>query len=161
MTAQSDHKSAGEAAAPRREGVAGAVSDLAEGVSALVRAEVDLAKAEFAAGVKAKATGIGLVVAAAVLGWLGLQGLLLAAGFALALVVPGWAAALIVTGALFLLAAILGAVAAPQLRKPVGIDGAKEQASKDVAWVKQRLRAPRTSEQIQEDVAWTRQQVAK
>src|SRR5687767_12794139 len=87
-------------------GVGAAGKAVAEDVSALVQAEIALAKAELSSGLKAKATGAGAFGAAAVCAWLALQGLLIAAGFALALVVPGWAAALIVTGVLVLIAAV-------------------------------------------------------
>lgn len=137
-------------------GVAGAAKAVAADISALVRAEIDLAKAELAAGLKAKAVGIGLLLGTAVLAWLGIQALLVAAGVALALVVPGWAAALIVAGTLLLIGAILALVAVRSLKKPVGIDAAKQQVTEDVEWMKSRLNVPQTSEQIREDVAWTR-----
>jgi len=144
-----------------QEGVGAAAKAVSESVSGLVRAEIDLAKAELTAGAKAKASGVAMLVVTAVLAWLGVQGLLIAAGFALALVLPGWAAALIVAGVLLLLGAIIALVGVRQLRKPFGLDTTKAQASEDQAWVKERLGAPQTSEQIREDVAWTKQRLAK
>ncbi|MDP8971472.1 MAG: phage holin family protein, partial [Actinomycetota bacterium] len=81
-----------------RVGAAAAARAVAEDASALVRAEIELAKAEVMQSVKVKAAGSGLLVGAAVCGWLAIQGLLLTAGLALALVLPGWAAALVVSG---------------------------------------------------------------
>ena len=141
---------------PAGQGVGEAVKAVAADVSALVRAEIDLAKAELMAGVKAKATGIGLFIGTAVLAWLGVQGLLIAAALALALVLPGWAAALIVAGALLLLGLVLALIGSRFLKQPASIDAAKAQISEDVEWTKSRLAAPRTTEQIREDVAWTR-----
>lgn len=137
-------------------GLGSAAKAVAADVSTLVRAEIDLAKAELAEGVKSKATGGGLLVGTAVLGWLGLQGLLIAAGLALALVLPGWAAALIVAVVLLLLGGVLALVARPKLKAPVGVSQAKDQAQRDVDWAKGQLQAPRTKQQVREDIAWTR-----
>lgn len=112
---------------------------VAEDARALIRAEIDLAKAEVAAGLKAKAMGTGTLVAAAVAAWLGLQALLVTAGFALALVVPGWAAAGIVTLALFLLAGIAGLIGKRLLATPVSLDTTKHNVEEDVAWTKAHL----------------------
>jgi hypothetical protein len=106
----------------------------------LVRAEIELAKAEIAAGIKANAIGIGMLVAAGVLVWLAVQGLLLAAGFALALVVPAWASALIITGVLIVIAGILGFIARRKLGTRVSVDQAKTNVQEDVAWFKTHLR---------------------
>ena len=138
--------SAGAATGPRFSfgprptmGIGAAGKAVAEDVSALVKAEVALAKAEIADGVKAKATGLAAFVAVAVLGWLALQGLLITAGFALALVVPAWAAALIVTGVLLLAAGIAALVGKRMLATPVSLDTTKANVEEDVAWTKSHL----------------------
>lgn len=121
-------------------GAAAAIKAVAQDTSELVRAEIDLAKAELTNGLKANGMGIGLLVGAGVLLWLAVQGLLIAAGFALALVVPGWAAALIVSGVLILIAVVLGLVARNKLGTPVSVEQAKTNVQEDVAWVKTHLR---------------------
>lgn len=160
MSAPGANEPAGTDAAPgpgtSGQGVGEAVKAVTADLSALVRAEIDLAKAELVTGLKAKATGIGLLLGTAILAWLGVQGLLIAAALALALVLPGWAAALIVAGTLLLVGLVLALVGSRFLKKPANIDAAKAQISDDVEWTKSRLTAPRTTEQIREDVAWTR-----
>lgn len=146
----------GNGGSARGTGLGSAARAVAEDVTALVRAEIDLAKAELMEGVRAKATGMGLLVGTGVLAWLGAQGLLITAGLALALVMPGWAAALIVSVVLLLVGGILALVARRKLQAPVGVSAAKEQAQQDVDWAKQRIQAPRTKQQVQEDMEWTR-----
>lgn len=120
-------------------GVGAAGKAVAEDVSALIKAEIALAKAELAAPVKAKAAGAGAFAAAGMLGWLGLQGVLITIGFALALVVPGWLAALIVTAVLLLAAAITAMVAKRKIATPVSLDTTKANVEEDVAWTKSHL----------------------
>lgn len=120
-------------------GAAAAARAVAEDASALVRAEIALAKAEVMQSVKAKATGSGLLVGAAVCGWLAMEGLLLTAGLALALVLPGWAAALVVSGTLLVVGGILGLVGKRLLATPVSIETTKHNVEEDVAWIKARL----------------------
>ena len=120
-------------------GVGAAGKAVAEDVSALIKAEVALAKAELSAGMKSKAVGAGAFGATAVLGWLGLQGLLITAGFALALVVPGWAAALIVSVVLLLIAGIAAMVGKSKMASTVSLDTTKANVEKDVAWTKAHL----------------------
>jgi uncharacterized membrane protein YqjE len=120
-------------------GAANAFKAVAQDTSELVRAEIELAKAELAEGMKANGVGLGLVIGAAVLMWLAVQGLLIFFGFLLALWVPGWAAALIVTVVLLLIAAILGLMARRKLGTPVSVDQAKTNVQEDVAWLKTHL----------------------
>ena len=120
-------------------GVGAAGKAVAEDISALVKAEIALAKAELSDGVKAKGMGAGAVGAAAVLGWLGLQGLLITIGFALALVVPGWAAAAIVTVVLLAGAAIAAMIGKKKMAVPVKLDTTKANVEEDVAWTKSHL----------------------
>jgi uncharacterized membrane protein YqjE len=105
-------------------------------ISELVRAEVTLAKTEFTQKATEKGMGLGLFIGAAIAGWLGLQGLLIAIGFALAIVLPGWAAALIVTVVLFVVAAVLGLVGKKKFSTPLGLDTTKRNVSEDVALAK-------------------------
>jgi uncharacterized membrane protein YqjE len=121
-------------------GAAAAVKAVAEDTSALVRAEIELAKAELSEGIKANGIGAGLLVGAAVMMWFAVQGLLIAAGFALALVVPGWAAALIVTLILLIIGAVLAWLGSRKLGTPVSIDQTKANVQEDAEWFKTHLR---------------------
>ena len=83
------------------------IGELPDRVSDLVRAEIDQIKAEISYKVKHFSIGAGLVAAAAFVG-IFLLGTLITTGIlALALVMPAWAAALVVSGVLLLIIAIL------------------------------------------------------
>jgi O-antigen ligase len=87
------------------------IGELPDRVSDLVRAEITQIKAEIGYKVKHFGIGAGLVAAAAFVGVF-LLGTLIATGIlALSLVMPGWAAALIVSGVLLLIIAILVGIA--------------------------------------------------
>jgi hypothetical protein len=120
-------------------GAGAAAKAVAEDASQLVRAEIELAKAELAAGVKAKAAGAGLLTAAAVAAWLGLQALLVTIVLLLALALPAWTAALIVTGALIALGAGLALVGRRKLATPVNLETTKQNVEEDMAWTKAHL----------------------
>ena len=120
-------------------GVGAAGKAVAEDISALVKAEIALAKAEVTDGIKAKGMGAGALVAAAVFGWLGVQGVLITIGFALALVLPGWAAALIVTVLLLIGAGVAAMIGKRKLATPVKLDTTKANVEEDVAWTKSHL----------------------
>lgn len=111
-------------------------------ISDLVKAEVALAKAEFTQKATEKGMGVGLFTGAAIAGWLGLQGLLIAIGFVLALWLPGWAAALIVTAVLFLIAGILALIGKKKFSTPLALETTKGNVSEDVAWTKAHLNGP-------------------
>lgn len=120
-------------------GAGDAAKAVAEDASALVRAELELAKAELVQSASAKAAGAGLLAGAGVMGWLALQGLLITAALALALVVPGWAAALIVSVVLLALGGVLAFVGKRMLATPVSMDTTKQNVQEDVAWTKSHL----------------------
>lgn len=120
-------------------GSGAAAKAVAEDVSDLVRAEIELAKAELAHGAKAKATGLGMLAGAGVAGWLGLQGLLITLALLLALVLPMWAAALIVTGVLLAGAAALALIGRRKLAVPVSLETTRNNVEEDVAWAKAHL----------------------
>lgn len=120
-------------------GAAAALKAVAQDTSELVRAEIELAKAEVSDGLKANGIGIGMVIGAAVMMWLAVQGLLITAGFALALVMPGWAAALVVTVVLLIVAGVLGLIARNKLGTKVSVEQAKANVQEDVEWVRTHL----------------------
>ena len=104
--------SAPQQTTPGEEQTLGAlVHDLSEQTSALVRSEVELAKAELAAKGKAAGVGAGLFGAAGLLAFFAGAVLITTAILALALVLPAWAAALVVAVVLLAaagVAAVLG-----------------------------------------------------
>lgn len=120
-------------------GVGAAGKAVAEDLSALIKAEIALAKAELSGGAKDKAAGAGAFVAAAILGWLALQGLLITAGFALALVVPAWLAALIVSVVLLLIAGVAAMIGKGKIKTPVSLETTRANVEEDVAWTKSHL----------------------
>lgn len=102
------------------------VSQLTAQVSDLVRDELRLAQAELTQKGKRVGIGAGLAGAAGVVALFGLGGLVLAVIAALALVLPGWAAALIVGGFLCMLAGLLALVGIGQVKR--GVPPVPEQA---------------------------------
>lgn len=106
----------GEQDRPRRSLFA-LVADLPGRLADLVRSEIELLKAELLAKAKHAGIGIGIVAAAAAVAFFALGTLVTAAVLGLAEVLPGWAAALIVTGGLLLITAILLAVGVDQLKR--------------------------------------------
>ncbi len=126
---------------PRQERtVAGLFGDLARETSRLFRQEVALAKAEFVGKVRQLGAGaVELVIGGFIL-YAGLLVLLEAAVFALALVLPIWAAALIVGGVAVVLGGIL--------------------LLKGRADVEPRALVPdRTLRSLREDAEWAREQM--
>ncbi len=119
---------------PRPEGepsLGQLVGKMTETVSALVRDEIQLAQTQLTEKGKALGTGGALFAVAGLFGLFGLGWLLHAAFLALALVVPGWAAALIVAGGVLLIAAIAALVGKALMNKAP---------------------APKTKENIQADI---------
>lgn len=92
------------------------VKSLVSDALRLVRVEVELVKARFSRTLKRAGIAAGILMAAAGLVSLGGVGVLVAAGLALAIVLPGWAAALIVAGALLLVGSAAAALGLAQLR---------------------------------------------
>lgn len=120
-------------------GISAAGKAVAEDIPALIKAHVELAKAEVSAGAKDKAAGAAAFTVAGAMGWLALQGLLIAAGFALALVVPAWLAALIVSVVLLLIAAVAAMIGKRKMKTPVSLDVTKAKVEEAVAWTKSQL----------------------
>ncbi len=115
------------------------VSLLSEKTSALVRAEIELAKAEMADKAKHAGIGIGLFVGAGLFAFFAFGTLVATAVLGLSNALPAWLAALIVAVLLLLIAGILGYVGKVMLDrsnppKPVQ---AQESIKADVAALKE------------------------
>ncbi len=112
------------------------VTEAAREAINLVKTEIELAKAELKEDLKSEITAAkGLSVAAiCALGTFNM--LLVAAAFALANVVPGWAAALIVAAVVGLLGGIAGAVGWKHIKSP--LSRTRKSLEEDVRWVKER-----------------------
>lgn len=108
---------------PAREHGQHSVGELVEQataqISELVRQEMRLAAQEMAAKGKRAGRGGGLIGAAGAVSYVGLMALSATAAAALSLALPVWAAILIVTGVLFLVAGVLGAMGRGQLARAV------------------------------------------
>jgi peptidoglycan/LPS O-acetylase OafA/YrhL len=92
--------------APHDASLGDLVAKLQTETSALIRDEMRLAQLEMSRKGKYAGIGAGLFGGAAFLGYFGVATLVAAAVLGLAEVVPAWAAALIVAGALFLVAGV-------------------------------------------------------
>lgn len=94
------------------------VADISHEMSGLVRAEIELAKAEVKAGVTKGGMGAGLLAGAAFFALIAFILLCFAGAYGLvAAGLPEWAAFLVVTGVLLLLAAVLALVGRGRLRQ--------------------------------------------
>jgi uncharacterized membrane protein YqjE len=105
----------------------------------LVRTEIELVRMELREDVRTEAIAVGCLSAACAGGVIGVIGLLVTMILALAHVMPGWGAALIVSGAVLLISALVAAV----------------------GW-KYRVRAPleRTRQVLKGDLHWTKERYA-
>jgi MFS family permease len=118
------------------------VASAVDGFRALARAHVDLAKLEVSEAASARAQGVGMIGAAAVMAMYALGFVAAAGAAALALVLPTWAAILIVAGVLALVAGALVLIARRALRTAPAP-------------------ARRTQEALKEDARWARRQIAR
>lgn len=104
-------------AAPADASTAELVNLAAEQITRLVRDELALARAEMSAKARRFGTGAGLFGAAGFAALYGVGALTATVILLLALVLPAWAAALIVAGALFAIAAVVALVGRGELRR--------------------------------------------
>jgi uncharacterized membrane protein YqjE len=117
------------------------LESIASNLTQIVRAEFRLAKSELKEGAE-KVAGPGAALGAGVvLAFYGLGFLLLAAVYALSLVMAVWLAALIVGGGLFVVAGILIAAGGMTLKR-VNLTPVKtiQTLEEDVQWAKQQIK---------------------
>lgn len=114
------------------------VHQLSEQTSALVRSEVELAKAELAEKGRTAGIGVGLFSAAGLLAFFGTAVLLTSVVLAVALVLPAWAAALVVAVLLFIGAGVAGLIGKNKVQEaaPPKPERAMDGVPKDVATLK-------------------------
>jgi len=105
----------------RARSLAQLVSDLPRLFVELLKAELNHLKAEFAEKAKYAGVGIGLFAVAAFLLFFAFGTLVAAAILGIAVALPGWAAALIVFGALVIIAVVLALVGIRSLKKMDGV----------------------------------------
>ncbi|MDF9811257.1 phage holin family protein [Streptomyces sp. SPB162] len=116
------------------------VKRASEQLSELVRGEMRLARAELTEKGKRAGLGGGLLGGAALIAVIGLQALVATAIALLALAVSVWAAAAIVTGALFVIAAVLAFLGKKQVARavPPAPEAAIDSVKADVEEIKGR-----------------------
>jgi MFS family permease len=116
------------------------VRDLSEQVSRLIRDELKLAEHEMTAKARRFGRGAGMFGGSGILAFYGLGCLLAAAIIALALVIPGWAAALLVGVVLFAVAGLVALMGRAQFTRATPAVPARTVASvkADVEEIKER-----------------------
>ena len=127
---------------PEQASTAQLLGDLTDQVTRLVRAEVQLAQAEVTGKAKRLGVGAGLFGGAGLVAILGLTALITAVILALANVLPGWLAAVIVAVVLFAIAGVLALVGKKDVEKgspPVPTE-AISSVKADIATVKESAR---------------------
>ena len=107
-------------------------------VSLLAHKELELIKAEIRADLKAELTTVKALAIAAVAALIGVNLLFVAAVLALALVIPGWLAALVVAGIVLIIAGIVGYIGWRRaVTRPLPLT--RQTLKEDMKWVKDRL----------------------
>jgi len=114
------------------------VHDMTQQMSTLVRDEMRLAQAEMTEKGKKAGIGIGLFSAAGLLAFFGVATVIATVILALALVMPGWLAALIVAVVLFAAAGVVALLGKNNVQRatPVKPERAIEGLKEDLATVK-------------------------
>jgi len=121
------------------------VKQLADQTTSLVRAEVELAKAELTEKGKRAGIGAGMFGGAGVFGFYAFGALTAAAILALATAVDGWLAALIVAVVYAAIAGVLALTGKNKVQEagPAAPERTVETVKEDVEWVKQSAKSGR------------------
>jgi hypothetical protein len=104
---------------PQRQSIGSLLSSLPDLVKRIIRGEIEHAKAELIGKLKAAGVGLGLLVAAAVFGFILIEVLIAAAILGVSTALPAWLAALLVAAALLVVTAILGLIGWRTLKRGV------------------------------------------
>ena len=128
--------------APRMQrSVPEVLEDIASNLAQIVQAEFRLAKTELKEGAEKVAEPVATLGAGVALAFYGLGFLLLAAVYAMSLVVAGWLAALIVGGVLAIAAGILMSAGRTKLKRANLVhDKTIRTLEEDVQWAKQQIK---------------------
>jgi len=119
------------------------LSDLAGETAELFRQEVALLKAELQEKLSRAGIGAAALAAAALIAFSGWLFLLLAATYALAIVLPPWAAALIVGVLVLAIAGVLALIGKSRMRADaLTPERTLRSLREDQAWIKERFRQP-------------------
>jgi putative superfamily III holin-X len=114
------------------------VAEIAGKASLLVKKEVELAKNEVKADLQSELAMAKAMAAGVVAGLLGLNALVVAVILALAAVMPGWLAALVVGGVMLVIAAVAGYVGwSWRVTTPLAMT--RKTIREDVQWAKERV----------------------
>lgn len=105
--------------ARERRGLFALIADIPRLLRELIEAEIAQLKAEIVGKLKAAGVGAGFLVTAGAFAFFGVLVLTAAGVLALALVLPAWAAALVVGGALLVLAGIAAVIGVQQLKHSI------------------------------------------
>jgi len=111
---------------------------LLETVSLLGTKEVELARAEIRANIKAELSMVTLLIAAGVVAVFALNMLLVSAVFALTVWIPGWLAGLAIAGLLLVIGGVL-ALVGWQRRVSAPLAVTRKLVKEEVQWAKERL----------------------
>jgi len=107
-------------------------------VSLLAHKELELIKAEIRADLKAELTMIKALTVAVIAALIGVNLLFVAPVLALALVIPGWLAALVVGGLILIIAATVGYIGWRRaVTRPLPLT--RQTLKEDMQWVKERV----------------------
>ncbi|HXO04027.1 MAG TPA: phage holin family protein [Candidatus Sulfotelmatobacter sp.] len=127
--------------APRMQrSVPEVLEDIASNLAQIVQAEFRLAKTELKEGAEEIAAPGATLGAGVALAFYGLGFLLLAAVYAMSLVMAGWLAALIIGGVLALAAGILISAGAAKLKRAKIPNKTIRTLEEDVQWAKQQIK---------------------
>ncbi|MBK5256257.1 MAG: phage holin family protein [Vicinamibacteria bacterium] len=114
------------------------LSDFTDRLKLLATKRVELAKAEIKADLRSEVAMVKTLGIATLCGLLGINTLLVAAVLALATIVPGWAAALIVAAPFLVTGAVMASIGwARRVKNPLGATRAS--LKEDLQWMKDRL----------------------
>ena len=127
--------------APTERSVSDVLQDIVRNIQDIVRSEVRLAKTEVREEVAKAATASGLMAVGVISGSFSLFFFLFAAVYALALVMPNWAAALIVATALAIGAGVMLRLGAERFKHVhPAPDQTIESLKENLEWAKRRAR---------------------